>query len=71
MYGSAASGTPVRTLTSGAGHDAVAMSAVAPVAVLFVRCAGGISHHPDESVDAPDVAVAIAALGHLLDRLAP
>ena len=65
-----AAGTPARALPSGAGHDAVAMSAVAPVAMLFVRCADGISHHPDESVDARDVAVAIAALSGLLDQLA-
>ena len=66
----AATGTPVRALTSGAGHDAVAMSAVAPVGMLFVRCAGGVSHHPDESVERDDVAVAIAALDGLIDRLA-
>jgi allantoate deiminase len=42
-------------LPSGAGHDAVAMSAVVPVAMLFVRCKGGVSHHPAESVQARDV----------------
>ena len=31
------------------------------VAMLFVRCAGGISHHPDESVTEADVALAIEA----------
>jgi len=30
-------------------------------AMLFVRCAGGISHHPDESVTEADVALAIEA----------
>jgi allantoate deiminase len=49
-------------LPSGAGHDAVAMSAIAPVAMLFVRCAGGISHHPAEAVAADDVAAAIDVL---------
>ena len=57
-----AAGRRVVRLRSGAGHDAVAMSAVAPVAMLFVRCAGGISHHPAESVAAQDVAVAIEVL---------
>jgi len=47
----------------------VAMSAVAPVAMLFVRCAGGVSHHPDESVERDDVAVAIAVLDGLIDGL--
>ena len=57
-----AAGHRVVRLPSGAGHDAVAMSAIAPVAMLFVRCAGGISHHPAESVAAQDVAVAIDVL---------
>ena len=52
----------VLTLPSGAGHDAAALSAVCPVAMLFVRCKGGISHHPAESVKTADVAKAIAAL---------
>jgi allantoate deiminase len=51
----------VPTIPSGAGHDAAAMSAICPVAMLFVRCKGGISHHPAESVKAADVARAIAA----------
>ncbi len=46
------------------------MSAVVPVAMLFVRCAGGISHQPAESVTADDVAVAIDVLDHFLASLA-
>jgi allantoate deiminase len=57
-------------LTSGAGHDAVMMAAVSPVAMLFVRCAGGISHHPDESVREDDVAVALDAATRFVERLA-
>ena len=37
-------------LPSGAGHDAAALAAVCPTAMMFVRCKGGVSHHPDESV---------------------
>ena len=65
-----ASNTPVVRLHSGAGHDAVAMAGVVPVAMLFVRCAGGISHHPAEAVTAGDVAVAIDVLDRFLDSLA-
>ena len=54
-------------LASGAGHDAVALAALTGVAMLFVRCAGGISHHPDESVDEADVGVALDVL-HALRR---
>jgi allantoate deiminase len=45
------------------------MSAIAPVAMLFVRCAGGISHHPAESVAAEDVAAAIEVLDGFLAAL--
>jgi hydantoinase/carbamoylase family amidase len=66
----AESGHTVLSLPSGAGHDAVTMSAVVPVAMLFVRCAGGISHHPAESVTTDDVAVAIDVLDRFLASLA-
>ena len=52
---------PVR-LFSRAGHDAMAMAAITPVAMLFVRCEDGISHHRDEAVTEADVALAIDAL---------
>lgn len=58
----AMAGWPVRRLASGAGHDAVALSAITPVAMLFVRCAGGVSHNPAESVTVADVASALAVM---------
>jgi allantoate deiminase len=66
----AAQGLDAVRLPSGAGHDAVALSALTRTAMLFVRCAGGVSHHPDESVDAADVAVAIDVLDGFLRLLA-
>ncbi len=63
-------GIAAPALHSGAGHDAVALSELTRVAMLFVRCAGGISHHPDESVDDADVAVALDVLERFLRRLA-
>jgi allantoate deiminase len=45
------------------------MSAIAPVTMLFVRCAGGISHHPAESVAAEDVAAAIEVVTRYLAAL--
>jgi allantoate deiminase len=54
------------TMTSGAGHDGVAMSTLTDIAMLFVRCQGGISHHPAESVLEEDVAAAIAVLERFL-----
>jgi allantoate deiminase len=51
--------TPV-ALPSGAGHDAVMLARITPVAMLFVRCAKGLSHHPDESVEPEDAEAAMA-----------
>jgi len=57
-----AAGRVVPALPSGAGHDAAVMARACPVAMLFVRCKGGVSHHPEESVEASDVAAALDAL---------
>jgi allantoate deiminase len=40
-----------------------------PVAMLFLRSPGGLSHHPDETVNAADVEAALAAGGALLADL--
>jgi allantoate deiminase len=63
-------GVDVLELGSGAGHDAVSMAHLTEVAMLFVRCKDGISHHPDESVDEQDVAVAIEVVIAFLRLLA-
>jgi allantoate deiminase len=63
-------GYPAFALPSGAGHDAVALAAIAPVAMLFVRCAGGVSHNPAEAVSADDVAVALDVLEGFIELLA-
>jgi hydantoinase/carbamoylase family amidase len=63
-------GLEILKLPSGAGHDAVALSAICPVAMLFVRCKGGISHNPAESVKTADVRVAVAVLADFILRLA-
>ena len=46
-------------LVSGAGHDGVAISEVAPICMLFVRCFKGISHNPLENVEAKDIAATL------------
>jgi allantoate deiminase len=60
----------VERLPSGAGHDGAELAAIAPVAMLFVRCAGGVSHNPAEAVDLGDVEVAIDVLQRFVVRLA-
>ena len=57
-------------LMSGATHDASAMADVCPIAMLFVRCTDGLSHHPDEAMTAQDGALAIATLECFLKKLA-
>lgn len=57
-------------LPSGAGHDAIALAEYWPVAMLFVRCKGGISHHPAESVTTDDVAQAIRAYAQAVTNVA-
>ncbi|MFV0375310.1 allantoate amidohydrolase [Microbacterium sp.] len=47
---------------SRAGHDGMALGAVTGVGMLFLRNPDGVSHHPDESVSAGDVARGIRAL---------
>jgi N-carbamoyl-L-amino-acid hydrolase len=43
-------------LPSGAGHDAMCIAAIAPMAMLFVPSVGGISHSPDEYTAPQDCA---------------
>lgn len=59
--------TPPR-LVSQAGHDAMIMAHLAPMAMLFIRCAGGISHNPAEAVTASDVEAAHQALVHFIEH---
>lgn len=56
-------------IPSGAGHDAVMISKVAPVSMLFVRCTDGVSHNPKEHVDSKDIAKAADVCNHFIDEL--
>jgi acetylornithine deacetylase/succinyl-diaminopimelate desuccinylase-like protein len=56
-------------VASGAGHDGVYMSELTDVAMLFVRCKGGISHNPAESVTVEDVGVAVDVLSRFLELI--
>ncbi|HLJ69987.1 MAG TPA: allantoate amidohydrolase, partial [Roseiarcus sp.] len=56
------SGRPARLLPSGAGHDTMIMGQLCPAGMLFVRCKGGISHNPAESITTEDAEMGLAAL---------
>ena len=63
----------VPVMLSGAGHDAMAIADITKIGMVFVRCAGGVSHNPAEFVHPRDVAAAAAAFAtfmemDLLDR---
>jgi len=63
------SGHEVIELVSGAGHDAVAVAPVSPVAMLFVRCFKGISHNPLENVELKDIAAAVEVSDKFINYL--
>ena len=62
-------GYEVVKLVSGAGHDGVPISAVSPIAMLFVRCFKGISHHPLENVELKDLAAAVEVSANFIHHL--
>ena len=61
---------PCLRMTSGAGHDAQQMSAVARTAMVFVRSRGGLSHTPAEFSATADCTDGIRVLAETLRRLA-
>jgi allantoate deiminase len=38
------------------------MAEICPTAMLFLRCRGGISHHPDEFVSEADIEMGLEVL---------
>lgn len=67
----AAEGMRVFELPSGAGHDGMAMIDIADIAMLFVRCRGGVSHNPAEHVDDVDVAAGARVLLRVIENFKP
>ncbi|GIX45943.1 MAG: Zn-dependent hydrolase [Candidatus Tectimicrobiota bacterium] len=63
-------GLPHRELLSGAGHDAMHLAAVCPAGMIFVPCAGGISHNEAESARPADLAAGARVLAACLAELA-
>lgn len=57
-------------LVSGAGHDAMMIARLAPSAMLFIRCEGGVSHNPAEAVTPEDCEAALDVLLEFVDLFA-
>jgi allantoate deiminase len=66
----AAAGYPLHVMPSGAGHDSMVLAERMPVAMLFLRTPGGLSHHPDEAVREEDVEAALTVGTAFLEDLA-
>ena len=61
-------GLAVRRLPSGAGHDGMALKAITDICMLFVRCKGGISHSPLESITEADAAAGAKVLFNFIEH---
>ena len=60
--GAAKAGYQTRDMISGAGHDAAYVARVAPTTMIFVPCAGGISHNEAESTSPDECAAGAQVL---------
>ncbi len=67
----AAEGFRVFSLPSGAGHDGMAMIDIADVAMIFVRCRGGVSHNPAEHASREDVDAGARVMLRAIENFRP
>jgi allantoate deiminase len=62
---------PVRELSSGAGHDGMALVDLTDIGMLFVRCKGGISHNPAEAITIEDVDASAQVFLRFIENFRP
>ncbi len=65
-----AAGRSARRMVSRAYHDSLFMARIAPVAMLFIPCRGGVSHRPDEYASPHWIEAGVDVLARTLARLA-
>ena len=53
-------------MVSRAYHDSLFMARIAPIAMIFIPCRGGVSHRPDEFADAQDIARGVQVLADVI-----
>ena len=63
-------GLAFQKMVSRAYHDSLFVSRIAPTAMLFIPCRGGVSHHPDEYAAPEAIAFGALVLAEALARLA-
>ena len=57
-------------IVSGAGHDSVHVASVVPASMIFVPCAGGLSHNEAESATQADLETGANVLMHAMLKVA-
>jgi ureidoglycolate amidohydrolase len=63
-------GKSYKRMVSRAYHDSLFMARIAPVAMLFIPCRGGISHRPDEYASPEWIGAGVHVLARTLAALA-
>jgi ureidoglycolate amidohydrolase len=63
-------GRTCKKMVSRAYHDTLFMARIAPVAMLFIPCRGGVSHRPDEYASPEWIASGVHVLARTLATLA-
>jgi ureidoglycolate amidohydrolase len=63
-------GLSCRKMVSRAYHDSLFMARIAPTAMLFIPCRGGVSHRPDEYTAPEAIASGVLVLAEALRELA-
>ena len=66
-----AEGHRVHLLPSGAGHDGMALRALADIGMLFVRCKAGVSHNPVEAISREDAGAGARVLLRFIESFQP
>jgi ureidoglycolate amidohydrolase len=64
------SGRTFKRMVARAYHDSSFVACIAPVAMLFIPCRGGVSHRPDEYASPEWIAGGVDVLARTLARLA-
>jgi len=65
-----AAGKSYKRMVSRAYHDSLFMARIAPVAMLFIPCRGGVSHRPDEYASPEWIGSGVHVLSRTLAALA-
>ena len=60
---------PSRKIVARAYHDSSFMAQIAPMAMIFIPCRGGVSHRPDEYAAPDDIVAGVRVLARTLAEL--